>query len=93
MKVAVIDWGGYDAGPDRFSEQELATAGTKGVVIKNNHSKTVGKAYLSNTCPKCEIFTGDHFLFTDYYTEALYGYLPFESISQGYSCKKCDVQS
>jgi phage FluMu protein Com len=91
MKIAVMDYGGHDfPGPDRFSPQELEFARSKGVLIKNNYSKTVRQAYLSNTCPTCDMLTGDHFLFTDYYTQAIYGYYPYESFPQGYRCEHCD---
>ena len=90
MKVAVMDCNGYHGGPDRFSDQELALARSKGVIIQNNYSKTLEEHYLSNTCPACNNFTGDHFLFTGNYCGAAYGDLKFEVINLGYACKVCN---
>jgi hypothetical protein len=45
---------------------------------------------MSNTCSRCDALTGDHYLFTDHYTEAIYGYLKFEQIPLGYHCDSCE---
>lgn len=90
MKVAVMDCDGYHLGPDRFSEEEISLARSKGAILQNNHSKTVRDSYMSNTCPRCSALTGDHYLFTDHYTEAIYGRLRYEQIPQGYHCYDCN---
>jgi len=53
-------------GPEEFTEEELDFARSKGVFIKSNFSKTMGTSYLSNTCPHCSAFVGQHYLFTEY---------------------------
>jgi hypothetical protein len=90
MKVAVLDCNGFHGGPDRFNDQELALARSKGAIIQNNYSKTIRNSYLSNTCLQCNNFAGDHFLFTDNYCEAMYGQLPYETTDLGFSCNQCD---
>lgn len=90
MKVAIMETDEYHSGPDQFSHEEVDFARSKGVLIENNYSKTVEDSYLSNTCPKCKILTGDHFLFTDYYCEAKYGYLNYQTFPQGYWCSSCN---
>jgi len=90
MKVAVLDCGGgHYPGPDDFTEAELNIARQNGAVIQSNYSKTAHKSYLSNTCPNCQAMTGDHYLFTDHFTEAMYGYYKYERIPVGYFCENC----
>jgi hypothetical protein len=89
MKVAIMDCNGHYTGPEAFTGDELTFARSKGVLIKNNFSKTVGESYLSNTCPTCAALTGQHYLFTDHYTEAMNGYYTYESYPAGYSCEYC----
>lgn len=89
MKVAVLDCGHWYPGPDEFSQEELTFAASKGTLIKNNYSNTASKSYPSNTCPSCSAFTGDHFLFTDHYTEAIYGHYAYERFPFGYFCGSC----
>ncbi|HEY5326299.1 MAG TPA: hypothetical protein VIJ27_04815 [Mucilaginibacter sp.] len=89
MKIAVLDCSGYHPDPEAFSEDELSLARSEGVVIKSNYSKTVGRAYLSNTCPSCDTLTGNHYLFTDHFSEAMYGYLTYKRFPAGYFCEAC----
>jgi len=91
MKVALMDCNGYYPGPEHFSADEIAFANSKGALIRNNYSKTAGATYMSNTCPGCEALTGQHYLFTDHYTEAMNGYFKYESYPAGYSCEHCDM--
>lgn len=91
MKVAVLEKCGHYPGPDEFSDLEVAFARSKGVIIKSNYSKTVRSAYLSNTCPNCEMMTGNHYLFTEHYTSAMYGYYTYERYPQGYFCEHCEA--
>jgi hypothetical protein len=90
MKVAVLDCNGFHGGPDRFSTKELSLARGKGALIQTNYSKTANDSYLSNTCPACSNFAGDHFLFTGEYCGASYGDLTFEKVELGYGCRDCD---
>jgi len=89
MKVVVLDCDGYHGGPDKFSETELNIARGRGASIKSNYSNIVKTAYLSNTCPACDAMTGNHYLFSDHYTSAIYGYYNFERVPLGYFCKRC----
>jgi len=93
MKVAVLDCQGHHPGPDGFTADELGLARSKGVLIQDNYSKTVGHSYLSNTCPSCNMLTGDHFLFTDHFCEAMYGNLTYERFPLGYFCEVCHWNS
>lgn len=67
MKVAVTEGviSSY-CGPDEFSSNELDFARSKGVLIEEHFSKTVGETYLANTCPHCGTFAGNFYLFTQY---------------------------
>jgi len=85
----VLDCDGYHGGPDKFSETELNIARGRGASIKSNYSNIVKTAYLSNTCPACDAMTGNHYLFSDHYTSAIYGYYNFERVPLGYFCKRC----
>lgn len=67
-------------GPESFTKKESIIAQREGVVIKNHHSGTRKENYSANTCPYCNAFFGQHYLFTDYYCEAEYGALPYEII-------------
>jgi hypothetical protein len=90
MKVAVLEKSHHYPGPDAFSPAEIEFARSKGALIQSNYSKTVGNAYLSNTCPHCNAMTGNHYLFTEHYTSAIYGYYNFERFPQGYYCEHCE---
>jgi len=85
----VLECDGWHAAPDRFNPDELRIAGENKVIIKTNYSNTVQEAYLSNTCPWCHTFIGNHYL-PEHYFEAIYGSIPFERVSVGFFCKKCD---
>jgi hypothetical protein len=93
MKIAMIELHNYQpAGPDEFSEKELGLSRNKGVMIQTNFSKTVGEAYLSNTCPRCDALTGNFYL-TEHLSDAHYGYLTYERIPEGYACTHCDPEN
>lgn len=89
MKVAVMKCGHYHPGPDMFSAKELEFARSKGVLIKDNFSQTMGESYLSNTCPSCLSLTGQHYLFTDHLVYALNGGYNYEEHPAGYHCQYC----
>jgi hypothetical protein len=91
MKVAIMDCNGHYPGPETFTDDELTFARSKGVLIKNNFSRTAGESYLSNTCPTCAALTGQHYLFTDHYTEAMNGYYAYQSYPVGYTCEYCYI--
>ena len=96
MKAAIIEGGmergGTSVGPDEFTIHEVEYAQSKGVIIKEHNSKTAGRKYYANTCPSCETFVGDHFLFTEYLAPSNYGILACESIHIGYNCRYCAEQ-
>lgn len=92
MKVAIVEAGserGTSIGPDKFTKQEIDLARDKGVIIKEHFSKTVGRRYLANTCPKCMTFVGDHYLSTNYHAPASYGELSSTMLDIGYHCDNC----
>ncbi|MGF7081597.1 hypothetical protein [Mucilaginibacter sp. UYCu711] len=88
MKIAILSAPSYCSGPDTFTDDQLTFARSKGVIIRNNYSKTVGHSYLSNTCPHCEVLTGDHYLW-EHLSEAMYGNLTYERFPMGYFCETC----
>lgn len=69
-----------------FSESEIQIATKKGVYLATNYSRTVKETYISNTCPRCSAFIGNHYLFNNYV--AVLDYLR-ESIEVGYYCPAC----
>jgi hypothetical protein len=93
MKVAVVEGGivrgGNCVGPEKFSNQEIEFATSKGVIIKKHYSKTVKEEYLANTCLNCGNFAGEFYLFTEYLAPASYGELTSESFNVGYNCNSC----
>lgn len=92
MKVAIVEAGierGSSVGPDKFTSKEIDLARSRGVMIKEHYSKTLGKKYLANTCSKCGAFAGEHYLFTDYHAPASYGELPSIPLDVGYHCDNC----
>lgn len=77
MNVAVIkgntnDRNGF-CGPEAFSENEKKIAEEHGVIIREHRSHTREESYLANTCPHCNTFVGQHYLFTNYFISATYG--------------------
>ncbi|MGF7077712.1 hypothetical protein [Mucilaginibacter sp. UYCu711] len=89
MKVAMLDGHGYHPGPEVFTPEELTFAREHGVLIKSNYSSVRRESYLSNTCPACGKLTGDHYLFTEHYTSAMYGDYAYTSHPMGYYCEHC----
>lgn len=98
MKVAAISSsnGGYvrkcsnNLRPGDFTEEEIAFALSKGVILKEQFSRTVNDSYVANTCGKCGAFAGDFYLFTQYIAPAGYGGLPSQRFPIGYRCERCD---
>lgn len=92
MKVAVIhaaEGSSSHLSPDSFNEHQLAIARARGVKIRRSFSRTLGTAYLANACPHCKAFVGEHYLFTEYISPALYGDLPSTTEVVGYTCVAC----
>jgi len=73
MNVAVIQRKGGHCGPEAFSEEEKRIAENHNVTIRDQYSGTRREYYDANTCPNCNTFVGQHYLFTDYLTSAIYG--------------------
>ncbi len=77
MNVAIIrrkhELGERMSGPEEFSLQEKELATNNGVLIKEHYSATRQEIYDANTCPHCNAFIGQHYLFTDYLSPAIYG--------------------
>jgi len=76
--------------PSDFTLEEITFAKSKGVILKNQYSKTVQERYIANSCAKCGAFVGDHYLFTDYIAPASYGELPSQTYDIGYYCDNCE---
>lgn len=73
MNVAIIKRGNDIFGPEAFSGEEKRVAGNNGVIIRDQYSGTRQEHYDANTCPHCNTFIGQYYLFADYFTSALYG--------------------
>ena len=71
--------------PKSFTLSELSFARSKGVIISNAYS-----GYNANRCPKCNMFVGEHFLFTSYVAPAGHGDLEYDLYEMGYYCDSCD---
>jgi hypothetical protein len=82
--------GSNNLGPGGFTEEEIAFARSKGVILKEQYSRTVNDIYVANTCGKCGAFVGEHYLFTDYIAPAGYGDIPSQRFELGYYCEHCD---
>jgi len=72
MKIAIGLMGGSFYGPERFTDQEIQFAKSKGVCLENKFSKTVDKTYLANICPKCGSFIGAFFVHDYLYCGKIY---------------------
>lgn len=80
IKVAVTEGDGIMSsycGPDEFTDAELDFAKSKGVVIRTQDSKMANETYLANTCPHCNTFVGNFYLFTQYIQPADIGEYKF----------------
>lgn len=85
MRIAFLDIGGETyAGPEGFSSEEVDRAWELGAVLKREFSKTVGSAYLANTCPNCKKMTGNNYLLKPWLGAS---YDPGEST--GVACPRC----
>ena len=80
INVAVIKSEDGFRGPETFKEGEKQIADSHGVVIKLQHTFTRQESYDANTCPHCNTFIGQHFLFTDYFVAALNGDYKYDVI-------------
>jgi len=67
-------------GPEAFSEEEKKTAKKHNVIIEKRHSYTREDAYNANICPHCNTFLGQHYLFANYFCEAVYGRYVYQII-------------
>lgn len=73
MNVAIIKRENGICGPEAFTGDEKRIAEKNGVTIRDQYSGTRNERYDANTCPHCNTFIGQHYLFTDYFASALYG--------------------
>jgi recombinational DNA repair protein (RecF pathway) len=64
---------GNFCGPETFSEEEKRVAKDHGVIIDHHYSGTRQESYNANTCPHCNAFIGEWFLYDDYVTSVMYG--------------------
>jgi len=62
MKIALMLSKGTFFGPEGFNEKQIEFARSKGVLIKQQFSKTLESSYLANTCPTCGEFIGQFFV-------------------------------
>jgi hypothetical protein len=81
MKVAMIKCepekrNGF-CGPKEFSETEKKIAENHGVIIREQDSYTMQETYFANTCPHCNAFVGNHYLFPEYFVEAMNEYCEY----------------
>lgn len=76
MNVAIIESNdnkrkGSICGPEVFSSEEIKIAENHNVLIKEHHSYTREESYYANTCPSCNTFIGQFYLFTSYFVPAV----------------------
>src|SRR5450432_1318302 len=72
LKIAIGIKGGSFYGPERFDDQEITFAQSKGVCLQMKHSKTMDETYLANTCSLCGSFIGAFFVHEYLYTGKTY---------------------
>lgn len=60
-------------GLEFFSKEEIELAQSHEVIIKEHFSGTRQESYAASTCPHCDTFVGQHFLFSRYFCPAQYG--------------------
>jgi hypothetical protein len=75
--------------PTGFTQEEIAFARSKGVILKKRYSKTSRGSYLANTCSNCNAFVGDHYLFIDYISQVGNGDIVSQDYEIGYDCQYC----
>jgi predicted Zn-ribbon and HTH transcriptional regulator len=76
--------------PGDFNMEEIKAARDNNVHLKHHYSKTAGYSYLANTCPKCNAFVGDHYVFTDYISQTGNDELFSYDVDLGYYCEYCN---
>ncbi len=69
-----------------FSTSDIQLATQYGALLVKRYSQIVEEEYFANTCRKCRVFIGSHYLFTDYV--AVPGYSR-EELDAGYYCPYC----
>jgi len=72
LKIAIGIMGGSFYGPDRFNNQEVDFALSKGAYLQMKYSKTMNETYLANTCSKCGSFIGAFFVHEYLYDGIIY---------------------
>jgi hypothetical protein len=80
MNMAVVNRGNGFSGPDAFSIEEINIAKENGVIIEHQYSRTRQESYNAATCPHCNTFIGQHFIFTEYISPVLYGDCDFKFV-------------
>jgi hypothetical protein len=90
MKIAAVKIPGSSMGPDKFTNEEIETARSKGAILQVHYSKTTRSKYLANTCSKCGSFAGNHYLFTEFIAPACYNEIGAESFPVGFFCMNCE---
>lgn len=81
MLIALLgNESGYDGGPQNFTPAQKKITEEKGVRLEYVFSKTSEEAYLANVCTHCGEFTGDFFLFANFFAPAMSGYYKFEKV-------------
>ncbi len=86
MNVAVISGdpmigNGQVYGPESFSSYEIKLAESNEVIIRKQYSATRQENYLANSCPHCQAFVGQHYLFTEIFCSAQYGDCEYKLIN------------
>ncbi|MCB9033225.1 MAG: hypothetical protein H6553_05265 [Chitinophagales bacterium] len=80
--------------PAFFKENELKLAQSKGVIIKDNYSNSINNSYYANTCPNCNDFIGNHYLFTEYVSPTINANeFEYQKYNLGFCCDSCDYDA
>jgi hypothetical protein len=80
MAVEGTETGDLLATPSGFGNKERALAERHGVLLREHASATAGDTYLANTCPSCNAFIGEWYIYAHYFCEALYGRLTYQRV-------------
>ncbi len=81
MNVAIISRGNNGfCGAEGFTAEEKIIAKNNDVIIEHRYSGTRQDSYDASTCPHCNAFIGQHFLFTEYISPIIYGECEFKFV-------------
>ena len=74
--------------PEVFTSEELEATRGAGANLKEKYSKTEGRSYMANVCPKCDSLTGSFFLH-DHWLPVEHGLVSADVACRTWRCPEC----